>query len=206
MERFKEQNGDLIPATDLHGYNSAINELPDVDLALRYCGEKRIAVQAGGNCGVWPKYLGTQFKYVYTFEPEPDNFYCLCHNAPERNIFKYQAALGDGGSPVGIKYHPKNGGGNFVEGDGIIPNLSLDHLQLPCCDFLQLDIEGYEYFALQGAMETIRKFSPVIMIEHKKHALRYEKKPEDILELVTSFGYKEVHRIKRDIIFVRENA
>ena len=61
---------------------------------LRLVPGRDVAVQAGGNLGLWPKRLAQEFRRVITFEPDPDNFAMLRHNAPERNIEAYQAALG----------------------------------------------------------------------------------------------------------------
>src|SRR5690242_8826641 len=56
---------------------------------------RTIAVQAGGNLGLFPKFLAHHFAHVYTFEPSADLFPLLCRNAPETNISRFQAALSD---------------------------------------------------------------------------------------------------------------
>jgi FkbM family methyltransferase len=192
------------PNEDLHGVNAALEQVGDLDKAIKCCRSRRIAVQAGGNCGIFPQYLSTKFKWVYTFEPEAENFHCLVNNATAHNIIKFQAALGTKDhAPVGLVYDPKNAGGHHVNLGGVIPVISVDSLNLPACDLLQIDIEGFELFALRGAEETIRKNSPVIMIEHKKHATRYGAVPDDVIQFITGLGYIKKQEVRRDLIFIK---
>ena len=55
---------------------------------LKYCDERRMILQAGGNCGMYPKLLSKMFNLVYTLEPDPLNFFCLTSNCPETNVIK----------------------------------------------------------------------------------------------------------------------
>lgn len=197
------ENGLFKPIADQHGINAALEQVTELEHAIELCTHKRVAVQAGGNCGVFPEYLSRQFEVVYTFEPENENFFCLVNNAPAKNIIKFQAAIGENSTPRGLFYAEKNAGAHHIEGDGILPVIALDSLNLPVCDLLQLDIEGYELFALRGAVKTIRAHAPVIMIEHKRHATRYGAKPDDVLDFLKFLGYEEAKRVRKDIIFTR---
>lgn len=192
------------PTQDMHGVNAALQQVGDLDEAIRLCGKLDVVVQAGGNCGIFPRYLATKFKFVYTFEPESENFQCLVNNAVAENIIKFQAALGTNNhAPVGLIYDPKNAGGHYISLEGVIPVIAVDSLNLPACDLLQLDIEGFEYFALKGAERTIKEYSPVIMIEHKKHAMRYGAHPGDVIQYIKSLGYEQKQEVRRDLIFVK---
>lgn len=192
------------PIEDLKSVNAALAQVHELEEAIKYCTKFNVAVQAGGNCGIFPRYLAKKFKYVYTFEPDSENFFCLVHNATAENIIKFQAAVGmKDHPPVGLVCDRKNAGAYHVKESGVIPVISIDHLRLPACDLLQLDIEGYELFALKGAEETIRKYSPVIMIEHKKHAERYGAHPGDVIHFIKSLGYQERMAVRRDIIFTK---
>lgn len=126
---------------------------------------KRVVVQAGGNCGVYPKIYSSIFQHVYTYEPEWINFYCLTRNASENNIVKTQGCLGNIPKLVDLSLHKKNIGKNYISGDGQYPIHLIDNLNLNFCDLIHLDIEGYEYYALLGAEETIKKFKPLIALE-----------------------------------------
>lgn len=43
---------------------------------------------------------------------------------------------------------------------------TLDSLNLQKVDFIKIDVEGYEYFVLQGGVNTIKKFRPQIIMEY----------------------------------------
>jgi len=43
--------------------------------------------------------------------------------------------------------------------------ITIDSLNLSDCDFMKIDVEGFEPYVLLGAMETIDKFSPNISFE-----------------------------------------
>lgn len=132
---------------------------------------KKLIVQAGGCCGMYPRLFSEIYETVVTFEPAPLNWYCLNRNCPSERIIKYNAALGDVDHTVWMNIAPySNVGTNTIASEGVgieIHQMTLDSLQLQACDAIQLDIEGYEAAALLGAAQTIAKFRPVISLETK---------------------------------------
>lgn len=178
----------------------------DADIAIEACKNRRVVVQAGGNCGVWAHYLSDIFDTVYTFEPDHMNFMCLNLNATQPNIIKMQAALGMKNKPVGMIHMDDNIGAHRVSGSGgNIPVIRIDDLRLPALDLLQLDVEGYEYFALQGSMHTIDKFKPVIMIEDKGHHQKYGVQKSAIDDLFEALGYIPYDKVNRDLILIHSD-
>ncbi len=207
MQRIVEIDGDWWPSADTECRPAVISQFKDVDTVLEYCGKKNVVIQAGGNCGIWPRYLAGIFKTVYTFEPDPDNFLCLNLNARAPNIIKMQAALGEGGDPLSMTRTPENAGGHSISIHlnpdlCTIPQIAIDHLRLRACDLIQLDLEGFEYAALVGARKTIKRHRPVLMIEDKGHEKKYGIRADAMHNLLREWGYVLVERIHRDIIMV----
>jgi len=105
-----------------------------VDEAVTYCRGRQACVQAGGNLGIYPKRLASYFRTVYTFEPASDLWPMLLHNAPESNIVKMQAALGDERRLIKVSRERRDGKPNAHEGigytvpNGTIPTLRVDDL------------------------------------------------------------------------------
>lgn len=196
-----EVNGFIWPASDAECHAVVFDTTADLEHAYAHCKDFRQAVQAGGNCGVWPKAMAGKFAAVYTFEPDPVNFYCLSHNVLERNVFKFNAALGNERALIDLDRMPHNIGAHQVAGKGIIPTLSIDDLGLDACDLIYLDIEGFELKALRGAWRTIRRCKPVIAFEDKGLSVRYGTKEGEAEQFLASvYGYRVVERVNRDVV------
>jgi FkbM family methyltransferase len=180
-------------------------DLPDLVRIVGETPNRREAVQAGGNLGAFAKYLATEFAAVYTFEPDPHTFPLLVANAPESNIIKIQAALGDARNlvstewGVGSKCHE---GTVRVEGPGIIPTFRIDDLALRHCDLICLDVEGWEMHAVRGALDTIENCRPVLSVEINKCIERTEFTGDDLRMLISSLGYRMAFKVHADEVYL----
>jgi len=188
----------------------ARRDLPNLDRAVARCAQRRVAVQAGGNLGTFPKRLAARFGTVYTFEPAPALFPVLCANAPEANIVRFQAALGFHRQFVAMAQTRRDGkpdaheGVTHVHGAGPIPTMRVDDLALPVCDFIQLDLEGWELYALQGAEDTIQRCRPVLCVEINKNQGYVGLSEDELRDYVIGLGYRLVERLESDEVFVPE--
>lgn len=164
---------------------------------------KRIMLQAGGNCGYVLSKFVEHFEHIYTFEPDPVNFYCLNLNILNENVTKLQCCIGDKNELVGIFNYVPDIGGVHVKGSGHTPCIKIDDLNLPYCDLIQLDIEGYEYKALLGAKNTILKHHPVLCLEWcEKWANRYNVTQPELINLLTEWNYEFVANSGVDKIYI----
>jgi FkbM family methyltransferase len=155
-----------------------------------------VVVQAGGNLGLYPRLLSQMFGIVYTFEPDPLNFYHLVQNCQVDNIIKIQAAVGFHREPVMVNRLTMDNVGmhQVTQVDrAAIPQLRIDDLNLKTCGLIALDVEGYEINALNGAIETIRRCKPVIACERPTHL---------VLAFMEVEGYVKAQESKMDTIFV----
>lgn len=185
-----------------------LEAVSDCDKAVGYCKQKRVCVQAGGHSGLYPARLSRHFDAVYTFEPDHQNMLSLAVNTrDENNILKFQAALGDKVGFIDLNRSAGGSGSNHVEGRGFIPMLTIDFLELPACDLIYLDIEGYELQALKGARQTIQAYSPVIVLEDKGHSVRFGIESEGAIRILQDeFDYTIAEKTNNDVILVCEGS
>ncbi len=171
--------------------------------------QKRVAVQAGGNLGLFPKRLAEEFDSVLTFEPDARLYDKMKINAWESNIKAYRAAVGCERTPVSISSARRDNSGRathegltHVSGSGKIPQMMIDDLNLAHCDLLYLDIEGYEYNALRGAWQTIQRCKPVIGVEINRNIEFYGCSANELRDYICSFGYKLNFAMNSDEVYV----
>lgn len=202
------------PRGETSCYNWTLNEVDLPDHLMTHVPNKRVMVQAGGNMGWFTKIYAQHFERVYVFEPDNVNFLCLTLNNPERHVMKYQACIGNSRDLVSVTFREHDRGKNHVaQGSDLaklekkgrvpdrIPTLMIDDLNLDDCSYIHLDIEGYEWFALNGAENTIKKYLPVIAVEEAGHGVRYNKPFSEIETYLAQFGYKIIDRYRHEAVF-----
>lgn len=105
-------------------------------------------------------------------EPFLDAFVCLCYNSPKsRNIL---GSAGDG-RPCKLVYDcpgTNHGMRSVIHSDDGLPSILVDELGLKRLDFLKIDVEGFEPFVLDGAMDSISTFKPLMFVEANQEALQ----------------------------------
>ena len=171
----------------------------ELDAILPHLTENEVAVQAGAHCGYVIRELLPHFKTIYTFEPDPTMFMCMCLNVPEENVYKFQGCLGDFHGLVKLEDNKAfpTAGARFVDkkGCGDIPTFRVDDLALDDCSLLMIDTEGYEYEILMGAYDTILEFHPLLCLERYWGERTLGKGTEERMDkLLENMNYKEVSR------------
>lgn len=187
------------------GFAYMIRRVTDIDVAVKHCRKTAVAVQAGGNVGMWPLRLANIFSCVHTFEPVPRIYSALIANIERRpGIIAHNSLLS---SEVGrvLSFSVQGGGKSRValnadEANSAFTATTIDALQLPCCDAIFLDIEGHELDAIAGARETIREYKPVITLEAwDAHVKNYS-------AAMNALGYDCVAHVHGDFIFAPRKA
>lgn len=162
--------------------NGPIRELREYgDIWLEQVPEKKVCIQAGGNCGMYAMFYSKFFEKVYTFEPDPSNYACLEVNMQHcPNVSHFRAGLGAKQEERVLTNPSTNNVGthNIVardfdpgQADVIVDMTTIDSLYLERCDLIHLDIERHEPSAIAGAMQTIQSFWPIIILETHVDAL-----------------------------------
>lgn len=168
---------------------------------------KQVCVQAGGFVGYYTKIYAEIFDIVYTFEPNPLNFYCLNKNVQNINVIKFQSCLGDSHQLVNMALpvsHIKKGvntGTYHIAGKGNIPTLLIDDLNLDICDLIHLDIEGFEINAINGATNTINKYHPTICLEINSALRNFNYSVDAVFNLMQELNYVQVDHVNEDYVF-----
>lgn len=174
-----------------HQKQHAFRHVKSLEYTINLCKHKRTAIQAGGNIGLWPLRLSRSFKRVITFEPEPISRMCLVINVKGiSNIEVHNEALGE---VVGTCAMERRSLGSHLVRKGSDVNIvTIDNFAFADVDLIQLDIEGYEFRALNGSIETIKRCWPILHIEMRDLSSEYGSSNSEILLFLADLGYKKV--------------
>lgn len=204
------------------GYGPAVWHWPDGDNKLRSCFDmvKEVdewidlcpsficAVQAGGAVGVWPIRLAQKFGWVYTFEAHPENYEALRLNIKNQiNITAHHAPVSN--NERAAKIHIRNeqrdnfGAGYILDDPQGIRCMTIDSLKASSCGLICLDVEGAELQALEGAVETIKRDKPLIVVEDKPlpQMSVFKRSQGAMGEWLKQFGYKLVKEVHWDKVY-----
>jgi FkbM family methyltransferase len=140
-----------------------------------------VFVDVGSNYG-WHAIKSSPFcKTIYSFEPQKYIHDIQKFSINENNISNiklYNCGVGNKNettqmSPIDYE-NPSINMGDLSVGVGgeTIEIKTLDSLQIPKVDFIKIDVQGYEKYVLEGAVNTITSSKPTIIIEMEDHQLR----------------------------------
>lgn len=181
----------------------------DTQFWLDLCQEKNVVVQAGGCMGMVPLYYSNIFKNVYTFEPDVDSYFCLQWNCNDAlNVEHRNVGLGSvEETQTLVRIHPQNAGMHRVIDSKLLPPdlpseltsqvklVMIDSLGLRKCDLIHLDVELYELEALKGAVKTITRCYPVIVVETGQRL-------SPAHEFLTELGYTLHRQLRMDCVYL----
>lgn len=159
----------------------------------------------GANIGNHSLYftLEAGARKVVSFEPVPMTFSILEENIAlnhlEECVELHNCGLGREDSCADLlEYHAGNLGGTAIypDKDGKLIVKTLDELKLPDdIALIKIDVEGMEYDVVQGALKTIKKQHPFMMIES------LSQNAPKLLNLMEKLGYQHILRGAWDYLF-----
>jgi FkbM family methyltransferase len=193
--------GDIITNTlFLAHYESDIFSLIDI---LLLSGEQFIDI--GSNVGLHAIYAARHNQAdVICFEPAEINFKALIDNINlnhlDKKITCFNYALGDNNETKDFFYNSvrpaASGLKKLIEDDQHIKESisihKLDDLELSIrkVNLMKIDTEGSELFVIKGAVNTIRKYRPFVIVEIlRKWSKVHDYKPNDILDIFFNMNY-----------------
>ncbi len=167
-------------------------------------GPLRTAIDVGGHIGLWSYNLAPAFQQVLAFEPVAEHRACFEKNVTAPNVGLFPFALGATEGNVSIHTAPTSTGDSWVKGAGDIPMRTLDSFPIEGADFIKIDCEGYEENVLRGAIETIKRDMPVVIVEQKRDmaASRFGLEPLGAVKFLQSLGYVVQQEISGDYLMV----
>ncbi len=132
---------------------------------------------------------------VVAFEPEKNRFFDLClsvyMNGFSKEFLPINMMAGDA---IGFAiFYPESSSalrsetGRHEWRHTIPIDKAVPHIER--VDRIKIDVEGYEVKAVRGALETIKKFRPQLLIEY--HLTFVPMVLEDIDAMLTPLGYEE---------------
>lgn len=172
--------------------------------AMNWVRSFGVAVDVGAHVGLWSMHLVKRFREVHSFEPVLEHRECFQMNVPEKEVisFLYPVALGEveGTCKIDIPYG--SSGGSHINGSGDIPIHRLDDYDLQDVDFIKIDCEGYELAVLQGAVETLKRCKPCVIVEQKQHimATNFGTKGTPAVDFLIDLGAKQRQVLSGDHI------
>jgi FkbM family methyltransferase len=166
-----------------------------------------VALDIGANLGWHTLHWLKKAKNVkvFAFEPLPETFHKLAANLalnglPTSGAFNY--GLADVNAERDFFFDTERCGASALVNlrgtdkavnvpcrvkrlDDVFPTLGVDRL-----DLIKCDVEGAEKLVLEGGLETIKKYRPVIFAEMlRKWAKKYDYHPNDIIGLLAGLDY-----------------
>jgi FkbM family methyltransferase len=188
------------------------NHNPDKYFFVKWIKKGDLVIDAGANIGLYSSLFSNIVKksgFVHSFEPIKNTFQSLRNHINADSRYKnYQLNNLGLGEKIERKvmYIPDeiSGHASLTRHDNAwnAKETSQHHVQLTSLDtycerhkfkklnFLKLDIEGAEYFALNGGINTITKFKPILHMEvNSQLMLNFNITPFELVTLLKSMGY-----------------
>lgn len=170
--------------------------------AMQHCKQFRTAVDIGAHVGLWARGLTEKFDKVVAFEPCQEFADILLYNAPKISVVN-RCALGERKGTVKLEVEADNTGSSHVArgATGDIPMLPLDDFGLNEVDFVKIDVEGFELEVVKGGYETLKRNSPVIIVEQKaKYVVPEQGGHAAVRFLMRELQYRVIDKVVDDWI------
>ena len=212
----------------------------ETEILKFFASGAKLVADIGANVGYYAVELGKALSEdgrLLAFEPIPDSFEQLSENvrlnALEKNVACLQLAISNQEGQLTL-FTPKISGSSATSARNLHPeedftkqevsvrtlDLVFESLMIEECDLIKVDVEGAELMVIQGALQTIEKYKPVIFAELlRKWSAQFDYAPDDVLSILLPLGYKcfavsenfpEISRIdaetvETNFVFVPEN-
>jgi len=142
------------------------------------CPKGQVAVDVGANLGYYTQILYENNNMVYAYEPIPELYNRLNDKYIDNNIIIKCCAISEKIGELFIYIPTINQEECFALAScynkydsaektrrQLVKSTTLDNEQINDVGFIKIDVEGYEYEVLNGALVTLKKYTPNLLIE-----------------------------------------
>lgn len=143
--------------------------------AVKQKMQQGTVLDIGANIGNHTLYYALECKanHIYAFEPIAETYQILCKNIClnqlENKVSTLNAAVGEKharGEIGDVLSRINSGGCGIREAEkGTFDIVSIDELNLGNVVFMKIDVEGFECNVIKGALDTIKRYQPFIVLE-----------------------------------------
>ena len=206
--KIEKVNGFWVPSNDIHlGDWKAGKPFTQNKCLLqfqKYCKKHNVkfnhVLDIGAWVGTWSMAMNEYCGRVVAFEPESLHYECLVKNVSE-DIETHQLAVGAEEKMISLSQDDFTQS-KRVLGEGTIPMVTIDSLQLDDVDMIKIDVEGYEMEVLKGASKTLEHVQ-YLMIELNNNTKKYGSSNIDVEKHIGSLGFKAMMDSWPDKVFYR---
>jgi FkbM family methyltransferase len=174
--------------------------------------KRRRFLDVGANIGWYSYYFSDKFKHIDAFEPIAETAHFI-KAFRSRNIYLHIEALSSkkGFQEINIPH---------LQGYVLSGHVSLEKHDLPIIekrivnlntidsynyndiDLIKIDVEGHEYSVIEGALSTIKRCKPLLLVEIEQ---RHINRPiEDVFQLIVGLNYDGYFLFNRKLISLKK--
>jgi FkbM family methyltransferase len=190
------------------------------DIALQHVTKFDRVIDIGAHVGISVLHWAKFFNVVEAYEPMKNHYDCLIDNTSHlSNVNTYNFAISDEQKILKGAYRSTKNSGSFQLLDDAytqpskkapreifeIPSHRLDDFEFTNVNLIKIDVEGWEFEVLKGAVNTINTHRPILLVEFtggssKKSLHRYD--VNEYYKLIELMNYTAVASSGDDTIYI----
>ena len=199
-------NGFWVPSNDVHiedwKKNKNFTQSKCLEKLITYCKNKDIkfnhVLDSGAWVGTWTMAMNSFCGRVVAFEPDPVHYECLVKNCPD-DVETQQLAVGNDEKMIALSEDDFTQAKRVI-GEGTIPMVTVDSLNLEDVDLIKIDVEGYEMEVLKGAENTLANVD-YLMIELNNNAKKYGSSNLEIEKFLRKMKFEIMIKVWPDVVW-----
>ena len=175
---------------------------PDIQLVASLCDPNRVSLDIGASIGEFTIAMLGSSRSVIAFEPRPAQARDLASmfDAVGAAVRVESVALSDKPGVTAMRVVESDPGRSTIDDSNQlmdadsgavrsidVPVKRLDDLHLDDVGLVKIDVEGHEFAVLRGAVDTLRRNRPAIVVEAEER--HYPNAVAAITDLLTGLGY-----------------